>query len=79
MRNNRSAAFGIIVSDDQQCMVWPIHEAPPSGWQFTAARGTRAQMQARVEQEFVPTAPGMPIEFDRRYKDAEWAMAEFKD
>jgi hypothetical protein len=36
-------------------------------------------MQARVDQQFVPTAPAMQIELDRRYKDAEWAVAEFED
>ena len=79
MQNVRTANFGIITNDDQHCTVWPAHEKPPSGWRFTAARGTKAEMQARVDQQFVPTAPAMHIELDRRYKDAEWAEAEFED
>jgi uncharacterized protein YbdZ (MbtH family) len=79
MQNIRSAEFGIIISDEEHCTVWPKDEKPPSGWRFTASRGTKAQMQARVDQQFVPTAPAMQIELDRRYKDAEWAVAEFED
>jgi uncharacterized protein YbdZ (MbtH family) len=71
--------FAIIINDEQICTVWPAREKPPQGWQFTAARGTKAAMQACVNQQFVPTAPALPIEFDVRHKDAEWAAAEFED
>lgn len=36
-------------------------------------------MQACVNQQFVPTAPALPLELDGRYRDAEWAAAEFDD
>jgi hypothetical protein len=36
-------------------------------------------MQSRVDQQFVPTAPALPIDLDRRYGDAEWAAAEFDE
>jgi uncharacterized protein YbdZ (MbtH family) len=80
MQHISMADFGIIISDEnQRCMVWPAREEPPQGWRFTAARGPRAAMQACVEQQFVPTAPAMPIELARQYMDAEWAAAEFDD
>ena len=80
MQHLRTAVFGIIISEENQCCtVWPAHEQPPRGWRFTAARGPKSAMQACVDQQFVPTAPAMPIELDRRYQDAEWAAAEFDD
>jgi uncharacterized protein YbdZ (MbtH family) len=79
MPSSDRADFGIIINDDQLCTVWPAHEKPPCGWHFTAARGTKAAMQACVDQQFVPTAPALPIEMDWRYKGAEWAAAEFDD
>jgi uncharacterized protein YbdZ (MbtH family) len=79
MQSNHGTAFGIIINDEQLCTVWPAHEQPPQGWHFTQARGTRAAMQACVQQQFVATKPALPIEFDGRYRDAEWAAAEFDD
>jgi uncharacterized protein YbdZ (MbtH family) len=79
MQSNLGPAFGIIINDDQMCTVWPAHEDPPQGWHFTKARGTKSAMLARVQQQFVPTAPALPIEFGGRYRDAEWAAAEFDD
>lgn len=79
MQASDRSDFAIIINDDQMCTVWPAHEKPPQGWQFTAARGTKAAMQACVNQQFVPTAPALPVELDGRYHDAEWAAAEFDD
>ena len=75
MRNPPHDDFGIIINDNQTCTVWPAHQKPPQGWHFTAARGTKAAMQACVNQQFVPTAPALPLELDGRYRDAEWAAA----
>ena len=75
MQDVQASVFGIIINDDQQCTVWPAHQRPPRGWSFTLAKGTREAMQACVEQQFVPTAPAMPIDLDRRYRSAEWAAA----
>jgi uncharacterized protein YbdZ (MbtH family) len=79
MQSSNRAVFGIIINDEQVCTVWPAHQEPPQGWQFTAARGTKAAMQSCVDQQFVPTAPALPVELDWRYQDAEWAAAEFED
>lgn len=80
MQSSNNADFGIIINDENRtCTVWPVHAPPPQGWHFTTARGGRAAMQARVDQQFVPTAPAMPLELDRKYQDAEWAAAEFDD
>jgi uncharacterized protein YbdZ (MbtH family) len=79
MRRSTKAEFGIIMNEHQLCSVWPADEVPPPGWCFTGARGTKEQMQSRVDQQFVPTAPVPPVEMDRRYRDAEWALAEFDD
>ena len=79
MQNIEHADFGIIINDDQHCAVWPAQDTPPDGWRFIAARGTRAAMQARVDQQFIPTAPAIPVEWDWRYRNAEWAAAEFGD
>ena len=79
MRSSDRADFGIIINDQQMCTVWPAHRQPPHGWHFTAARGSQAAMQACVDQQFVPTAPALPLELDSRYKSAEWAAAEFDD
>ena len=79
MQRSDHGEFGIIINDSQACTVWPAHERPPLGWRFTAARGTRAAMQACVNQQFVPTAPALPVELTGRYEAAEWAAAEFDD
>ena len=80
MQNRYNADFGIIINEENRsCTVWPVHEQPPQGWHFTTARGARAAMQARVDQQFVAPTPSMPIELDRQYQDAEWAAAEFDD
>jgi uncharacterized protein YbdZ (MbtH family) len=79
MRINKRAVFGIIMNAETLCTVWPANEDPPQGWRFTAATGTREAMQSRVDQQFVPTAPALPLELDRRYRDAEWSVAEFDD
>ncbi len=79
MQDVQSSVFGIIINDDQEYTVWPVHRQPPQGWSFTPAQGTRAAMQACVEQQFVPTAPSVPVDLDRRYRSAEWAAAEFDD
>jgi uncharacterized protein YbdZ (MbtH family) len=79
MQRSKSAVFGIIMSSEKQCTVWPANESPPEGWRFTSAKGTREAMQSRVDQQFVPTAPALPIDLDRRYGDAEWAAAEFDE
>ena len=79
MRYNDRADFGIVIDDEQTCHIWPARQAPPAGWRFTAARGTKAAMQACVDQQFVATAPALPLEMDSRYKSAEWAAAEFGD
>lgn len=79
MRNPLQADFGIIIDEAQQCSVWPAHQAPPRGWRFTGSRGSRAAMQACVDQQFVPTAPALPPELDSRYLGAQWAAAEFDD
>jgi uncharacterized protein YbdZ (MbtH family) len=79
MQSNKRSTFGIIMDAEKLCAVWPAGEAPPPGWCFTAAQGSKEAMQSRVEQQFVPTTPALPIELDRRYHDAEWAAAEFDD
>ena len=80
MHNGNNADFGIIINDENRsCTVWPAHEAAPQGWRFTTARGARSAMQARVDQQFVPTAPAMPPDLGMQYQDAEWAAAEFDD
>ncbi|HMO49381.1 MAG TPA: MbtH family NRPS accessory protein [Rubrivivax sp.] len=79
MQRSQRADFGIIINDEQMCTIWPAHRPPPEGWHFTAARGTKAAMQACVDQQFVATAPALPLELDSRYKSAEWAAAEFDD
>jgi uncharacterized protein YbdZ (MbtH family) len=76
---SRDRVFGIIINDEQLCTVWPAHQQPPRGWHFTLARGSRAAMQACVDQQFVATAPALPLELDGRYHDAEWAAAEFDE
>lgn len=79
MQDQMNALFGIVINDDQHCAVWPAHAQPPRGWRFTAARGSKAAMQACVDQQFVPTAPALPVDLDGRYQSAEWAAAEFDD
>ncbi|HRH87038.1 MAG TPA: MbtH family NRPS accessory protein [Rubrivivax sp.] len=79
MQRPLNADFGIVINDDQHCSVWPANQQPPQGWRFTGARGTQAAMQAWVDQQFVPTAPAVPVELDGRYHGAEWAAAEFDD
>jgi uncharacterized protein YbdZ (MbtH family) len=79
MRNSLHAGFGIIINDAQHCRVWPVHQAAPPGWRFTARRGSKAAMQACIDQQFVPTAPALPPELDSRYLGAQWAAAEFDD
>jgi uncharacterized protein YbdZ (MbtH family) len=66
--------FGIIVNDDAQCVVWPTYQKPPQGWRFTAAQGTRAEMQELVEQQFVPTVPATLIEQCQLHRDTVWAV-----
>lgn len=79
MQHSMNPVYGIVINEDQHCAVWPAHERPPQGWRFTAARGSRAAMQACVDQQFVPTAPALPVDLDGRYRGAEWAAAEFDD
>jgi len=79
MRINKRATFGIIINAGKLCTVWPAQEDPPQGWRFTTAKGTREEMQARVDQQFVPTAPALPIELDGRHRVAERDVAEFDD
>ncbi len=79
MQHPTNPVFGIVINNDQHCTVWPAHEKPPQGWHFTAARGSRAAMQACVDQQFVPTTPALPVDLDGHYQGAEWAAAEFGD
>lgn len=79
MQNPPRDDFGIIINDAQHCSVWPTHDKPPQGWRFSGPRGSKAAMQSRVDQQFVPTAPALPLELDSRYLGAVWAAAEFDD
>ena len=74
-----SPEFGIIISQDQICAVWPAGMKPPPGWRFTGDRGPKSAMQDRVDQQFVATAPALLHDLDRRYRGAEWAAAEFDE
>jgi uncharacterized protein YbdZ (MbtH family) len=64
MHPSQRAEFGIIMNAQKQCAVWPAQESPPLGWRFTAATGTKVAMQSRVDQQFVPTIPALPVDLD---------------
>jgi uncharacterized protein YbdZ (MbtH family) len=54
MTASRDAEFGVVFSDAQYFSVWLTHRKLPFGWHFTGPTGTQAEMQALVEQQFVP-------------------------
>jgi MbtH protein len=77
MSNTDRKAFGIVCNEEQQFSIWPAHLAPPLGYRFAGPTGTRAEMQALVEQQFVATAPSMHIAQDQRLRDTNWVVSDF--
>jgi hypothetical protein len=68
------AEYGIAVHKEHihlMC-VWPLHRAPPPGYDFAPLRGTCAQMEFILRQQFVETTP------DRYYASQGFPESEFK-
>jgi len=66
--------YGIAVHPEHEHLmcVWPLHRAPPPGHSFAPHRGTCAQMESLLRQQFVETTP------DRYYVSGVFPESEFK-
>jgi hypothetical protein len=53
------AEYGIAVHQVHAhlMVVWPLYRSPPAGYVLASHRGTRAQMDALMGQQFVDTTP----------------------
>jgi len=68
MKNIEAAEFGIVVNAEQQFSIWPTHLMLPPGCSFAGPMGTKAEMQALVQQQFIETVPSTYITAE------EWAV-----
>jgi hypothetical protein len=59
MRNVDVAEYGIAVHQEHKHLmcVWPLHRTPPQGYVFAPPRGTCAEMESLLSQQFVETTP----------------------
>jgi len=76
MDMGKRAVFGIVINEEHQFSVWPLHRRLPPGWSYTGPTGTRAEMHAAVRQQFVETVPATYIARDWRLRASQWADSE---
>ncbi|MBO4204431.1 MbtH family protein [Micromonospora echinofusca] len=41
MTQQESELFKVVVNDEEQYSLWPVHRTPPNGWREDGASGTR--------------------------------------
>ena len=68
-----SIEFGIVCNEDRQFSIWPAHLPLPSGYAFTGPTGSRTEMLALVEQQFVPTIPSTHLAPERQFRNSQSA------
>jgi MbtH protein len=49
--------YRVIVNDDEQMSLWPLHKDDPHGWRGTQVRGTRAECLAQVRETWSDVRP----------------------
>lgn len=49
--------YRVIVNDDAQLSLWPLHKADPSGWRDAGVRGTRPECLAQVRASWPDLRP----------------------
>jgi uncharacterized protein YbdZ (MbtH family) len=49
--------YAIVVSQEQQYNIWPLHHPLPAGFRLSGQVGTRAEMETLLAQQFVETTP----------------------
>jgi MbtH protein len=57
MNSTAAALYAIVVSQEQQYNIWPLHHPLPAGFRLSGQTGTRAEMEALLAQQFVETTP----------------------
>ena len=73
---SKSTKCGMIVNAEHQFSIWRTQRRPPSGWRFTGTTGTAAEMVMVLLQQFVETAPAIPIPLDTPFSGSQWADTE---
>jgi uncharacterized protein YbdZ (MbtH family) len=71
MSNIEIAEFGIVVNEEQQFSVWPLHLKLMPGCRFAGPVGTITEMQALVQQQFIETIPATYNTLEERFRNSQ--------
>ena len=71
MSNTKDEEFGIIINDDHEFSIWPMHCKLLPQWHYIGPTGTHMEMQEMMNQQFVTTAAATFITPETQFRDSQ--------